>query len=259
MAAPQNRAVYVYGVLASGAELEPSGGGIEGAERMRLLRAPGAAAIVADVPDGPVQTTRANLQGHSDVLANAAQRATVLPMRFGVAFPSEEDVGKELLEERGPALEALLAEYDGKVAVTLRGWFEDPDAVLREVVASDPEIGRLHDETRNLPEDATYYARIRLGELVANAVEARRAAEERRIMERLEPLARAVSAERELPERVVLNVAFLVERDRLPDFDRAVEKIAQELGGVIRFSYAGPLALHSFASVVPRQEAAWVS
>lgn len=258
MAAPQ-KAVYVYGVLASGVELEPAGGGIEGAERMRLLRAPRAAAIVADVPDGPVQTTRANLQGHSDVLANAAQHATVLPMRFGVAFPSEKHLEKELLEERGTALESLLAEYDGKVEVTLRGWFEDPDAVLREAVASNPEIGRLRDEIRDQPEDATYYARIRLGELVANALEARRSAEERRIMERLEPLARAVSAESELPERVVLNVAFLVERDRLGDFDRAVDTIAQELAGLIRFSYAGPLALHSFASVAPRQEAAWVS
>lgn len=252
-------AVYVYGVVPRDAALDLSTTGIEGGGPPRLLRGARAAAIVADVPDEPIRTTRANLHGHADVLTEAAQRATVLPMRFGVVFPGEQQVQGALLEEREKSLEALLSEYEGKVEVTLRGSYEDPDSILREAIASDPEIARLREETRNLPEDATYYARIRLGELVAAAVEARRSADERRILERLEPLAAAVSPDRELPERVVLNVAFLVDRGRLGDFDRAVDAIAGEHAGAMRFSYAGPLALHNFASVAAGKEAAWVS
>lgn len=252
-------AAYVYGVVAPQVAFEASASGIEGAARPRLLAGDRATAIVADVPDEPVETTRANLVGHADVLAEAARQATVLPMRFGTVFPGDREVEEELLVERGAALEALLAEYAGKVEVTLRGSFEDPEAVLRDAVASDPEIGRLNAETRDLPADATHFARIRLGELVAHAVEARRSAEERRILARLEGLAEAVRRESELPERVVLNAAFLVGRDRLDEFDRAVDDVARDLAGTIRFSYAGPLALHSFAEATPRREAAWVS
>jgi hypothetical protein len=254
-----DRAVYVYGVVAGDATLDPTAEGIEAAGRPRLLAAGRLAAIVADTDGEPVPTTRQNLNGHAEVLAEAARATTVLPMRFGVVFPSERKLEEELLESRRAPLESLLDEYGGKVEVTLRGSFEDQDAVLREAAESEPEIVRVRDEVRKLPDDATYYARIRLGEMVARAVEARRAAEERRILERLEPLASRTARERDLPERVVVKAAFLVERSKLAEFDREVDVLAGELAGRIRFSYTGPLALHSFVDLAPREEAAWVS
>jgi hypothetical protein len=253
------QAVYVYGVVPGDATLEPSVDGIEGAGRPRLVRSGQVAAIVADAGDELVPTTRRNLNAHAEVLAEAARSTTVLPMRFGVVLPSEHHLEDELLGSRAPALESLLQRYGGKVEVTLRGSFADHDAVLREVVAGEPEISRLREEVRGVPEDAAYFARIRLGELVANALEARRAAEEERILQRLEPLATAVERDRELPERVVIKAAFLLDRSALPEFDRAVDSLAQELAGRIRFSYAGPLALHSVVDLAPREEAIWVS
>jgi hypothetical protein len=259
MADAKDRAVYVYGVVRSDAPLELTAEGIEGAGRSRVLAAGRLGAIVAEVDGEPVPTTRRNLNGHAEVLAEAARATTVLPMRFGVVFPSERDVEEELLQSRRATLESLLERYDGRVEVTLRGSYEDQDAVLREAATAQPEIVRLRDEVRELPDDAAYYARIRLGEMVARAVESRRAAEERRILERLEPLASATAREQELPERVVVKAAFLVERSRLAEFDREVDALAGEMVGRIRFSYTGPLALHSFVDLAPREEAAWVS
>jgi hypothetical protein len=252
-------AVYVYGVVSAEAAPEASVEGIEGAGPPRLVRSGGVAAIVAAVPDEAVRTTRRNLNAHAATLAEAARHTTVLPMRFGVVFPSEEQLADELLGRRGAELESLLSRFGGKVEVTLLGSFEDQDAVLGEVVGAEPEMIRLRDEIRKLPDDAAYYARIRLGELAAHGVEARRAAEEQQILQRLEPLAEAVDRDRELPERVVVKAAFLLDRGRLPEFDREVDALAQELKGRIRFSYAGPLALHSFVELAPRAEAAWVS
>jgi Gas vesicle synthesis protein GvpL/GvpF len=140
------------------------------------------------------------------------------------------------------------------VEATLRGVFEDEDTRLREVVEQEPEIARLRDQVREVPEDAGYYARIRLGELVASALEARRAAEERRILDRLQPLAHAVDRDTELAERVVVKAAFLIERPKLQAFDREVDALARELAGRIRFTYAGPLALHSFVDLTPMGE-----
>jgi Gas vesicle synthesis protein GvpL/GvpF len=255
MPGDNEQAVYVYGVVPGGETVEPAAAGIDGAGPTRVVRHGGVGALVADVPGDPIQTTRRNLKAHADVLAEAAKRTTVLPMRFGVVFPSEAVVLGEFLEPRGDELTSLLDRFRGKVEVTLRGTVEDEDARLREVVRTEPEIARLREQVQSVSEDAGYYARIRLGELVASAVEARRAADERRILERLEPLAQSVERDRELPERVVVKAAFLVERSKLEQFDGVVDAIARELAGRIRFSYTGPLALHSFVSLTPRTEA----
>jgi hypothetical protein len=248
------QAVYVYGVITGDKAVEITTEGIEGAGPARLVRAETVAALVGNIAPDPVPTTRRNLNAHAEVLSEAARQTTVLPMRFGVVFPDERRVVDEFLRPSGGQLASLLERFEGMVEATLRGFYEDEDARLREVVQEEPEIARLREETRNVPEDAGYFARIRLGELVASALEARRAADERRILDRLEPRAHAVERETELPERVVVKAAFLVERGRLQDFDGEVAALAWELADRIRFSYAGPLALHSFVDVTPRGE-----
>jgi len=246
----------VYGVVPDG-PVESTADGIEGAASTRLIRRAEVATLVADVPGDPVQATRRNLNAHTEVLAEAARQTTVLPMRFGVVLPSEREVVEGLLGPNHDELTSLLDQFRGKVEVTLRGSFEDEDARLREVVQGEPAIARLRERVQAVSEDAGYFDRIRLGELVASALEARRAADERRILDRLQPLADAVDRDSELPGRVAIKAAFLVDRARLEQFDAEVDAIARELAGSLRFSYVGPLALHSFVSLTPRTEAVW--
>jgi Gas vesicle synthesis protein GvpL/GvpF len=245
---------YVYGVVRGGETVGITTEGIERAGPARVLRHDRTAAIVADAPPDPVPTTRGNLRAHAEVLAEAARKTTVLPMRFGVVFPDERRIVDEFLGPTGDELVSLLDRFEGTVEATLRGFFEDEDARLREVVEQEPEIARLREEVRAVPEDAGYYQRIRLGELVAAALEKRRAADERRVLDRLEPLARAVERDTKLPERVVVKAAFLLERPKLQAFDQEVDALARDFAGRIRFSYAGPLALHSFVDVTPTGE-----
>lgn len=249
--ADRDQPVYVYGVLPADAAIEPNVEGIEEAGPSRLVRdeAGGVAMLLADASDGLVPTTRRNLKAHAEVLAEAARATTVLPMQFGVVFPSEQEAGERLLRDRGAELVSLLDRYRGQVEVTLLGSVADEDALLREIVQEEAEIARLREEVGGVPEDAGYYARIRLGELVAAALELRRATQEQLILDRLEPFATATERDREVPPRVIVKAAFLLERTRLDEFDREVEAIGRELDGRVRFSYAGPLALHSFADL----------
>jgi Gas vesicle synthesis protein GvpL/GvpF len=254
MPVEQKQCVYVYGVVPGRKAVGITTDGIERAGPARLLGHDKIAALIADIPPDPVPTTRHNLSAHTEVLAEAARQTTVLPMRFGVVFPDERRIVDEFLGPSGEELASLLDRFGGMVETTLRGFFEDEDARLREVVEEEPEIARLREQVRGFPEDASYYSRIRLGELVAAALEKRRVADERFILNRLEPLARSVERDKELPERVVVKAAFLIERAKLEAFDREVDALARELVGRIRFNYAGPLALHSFVNVTPRGE-----
>jgi Gas vesicle synthesis protein GvpL/GvpF len=47
----------------------------------------------------------------------------------------------------------------------------------------------------------------------------------------------------------VLRASFLVERKRVPEFDKAMNEVARHEDGRIRFKYVGPLAPHSFVTV----------
>jgi hypothetical protein len=62
----------------------------------------------------------------------------------------------------------------------------------------------------------------------------------------LRPLAVADSPGEPLHEWMVLNTAFLVERERLEEFDAAVERVSRERAERMRFKLLGPLPAHSF-------------
>jgi hypothetical protein len=169
-------------------------------------------------------------------------------MRFGVVMDGSEDVRRQLLEPHREDLRTQLIELAGKVELNVRAVYEE-DVLLREILSEDPEIARLRDVIRDRSEDATYYERIRLGELVAKAVEAKRHNDAQAIVDALAPETLAADVLPPAHERVAVSVSFLVERARLEAFDAVLEAIARDLVGRIRFKLTGPRAPHSFVEL----------
>jgi hypothetical protein len=169
-------------------------------------------------------------------------------MRFGVVMPDEGAVRDELLEAHREELETQLDEMDGKFEVNVKGIYDEA-ALLHEVVDENQEVAALRESIRGKPEDATYFERIRLGELVSQAVDGKRAEDERWIVDRLLPHAVAVEVGEPVHERMAVNASFLVEEGQRAEFDRALDEIAAEFGGKINFKYTGPLPPHSFVEL----------
>jgi len=239
-------ATYVYGIVESSARA-PKGSGIGGAP-LAVVSGDGAAALVSDLPDGDVRMGRDEVLMHAEVLDQALAEGTVLPMRFGVVMDGSDDVRRQLLERHGEDLRNQLDDLAGKVEVNVRAVYEE-DVVLREVVSSDSQIARLREAVRGQSEDATYYERIRLGELVAQAIERAREQDAQAIIELLAPETLAVDVAAPAHERVVVTASFLVERARLDAFDALLEAVARDQAGRIRFKLTGPRAPHSFVEL----------
>ena len=247
---------YVYGVVAGGGGAAPSADGVDG-QRVELVERGALAALVSDAPSVPVKANRRNLTAHAEVLGAVVAERCVLPMQFGVVLPDRDAVGDELLGAHAERLGAQLRAFDPYVELDVRVLCPE-DALLRSVVAKRPDIAELRSSLEGRPPDATYYERIRLGELVAQAVAARRQAIEERTVELLDPLAAAAEAGETLHEQMLANVAFLVTRDAVARFDRAVDQLGTELGEEIRISYVGPLAPHRFVDLAAESEVrAW--
>jgi hypothetical protein len=243
---------YVYGIVRSEAARDLTVAGVEGRPVERVEHGP-VAALVSEAPDGPVKASRRNLLAHTEVLQRVAADRCVLPMQFGMVMPSESAVADELLGAREDALLEQLTAFDHAVEVDLKVVCPE-EKLLRAVVAERPELAELRESLRGRPPDATYFDRIRLGELIAGAVEEKRAALLEGVVARLEPHALSTAVSEPAHEQMLVNVAFLVERKRLGEFDRQVDALARDLGPDLISKYVGPLPPFHF---VDAGSAAW--
>jgi hypothetical protein len=199
------------------------------------------AALVSPLPSAELKLRRRDLRAHLSVLERAFERSTIVPCRFGTVLEDETAVALELLDARAAELDAALARLDGRAQLNVRVEY-DEDEVLREIVLAEPEIAELRRRTQELG-DAGHFARIRLGELVTQALEQRRDADSARILPALEQAAEDVLVER-AGELVVLKASFLV-TDRTA-FDRLLDRLAREEAPRLRFESIGPLPPTAF-------------
>ena len=221
--------------------------GLGGQVELRTDGSVGALVEAVDI-DRPLGRRR-DLVAHSTVLNTMAAHGPVLPMRFGAVVEGERAVVEELLAPQQEHFLEMLDQVAGHVQFTLRAHYV-LDTVLAEVVAADPEIAQLRRETADLPEDATHFKRIRLGELVSKAVDARRRADAEDLISRIAPWWKTGWQGRWpgwTPWRTSRSSCPRTSRTEL---EAAAEVLAEELDGRVRLSLAGPMAVFDF---VPEQ------
>jgi hypothetical protein len=254
MSAGADTELYIYGVVAADTPPPPGAGvGALGAP-LRTVASGDLAALVSDVPAGPLEAGREDLKRHGELLREAMGAGTVLPMRFGMVMPNEEAVQQELLERHRPRLSELLGHLRGRVELTLRATYEEAP-LLREAISRRPETARLAERVRGTDEAATYHERIRLGELIVEEIERMREQDTAAMLERLQGLAEDVHVGQPPHERTAYAVSFLVDASAVERFDEAARALAADEEGRLRFSYVGPLPPHSFVRL--EEEPAW--
>jgi Gas vesicle synthesis protein GvpL/GvpF len=237
---------YVYGVVPAETVLPEGLRGLGPSGTVSLVADGRIAAIVGDVPLERPLGTREDLIAHESVVDAVAGTTTILPMRFP-AVVEEEGVINELLGPNEEFFLRALADLEGRVQYILKGRYEQ-DVVLREVLEDDEELRALQEHVRGLPEDASYYDRVKLGELIVAAIEQRREVDATELYERLDAMAVAVAPHQPAQPEDVIDAALLIERADIDAFGDAVEDLGEAWAGRIRFRLLGPLAPYDFVS-----------
>jgi hypothetical protein len=250
--APPTAAAYVYGVVRADDSPPVDSNGVADV-RVHAVAEGDLAALVSILPPGELRLRRRDLVSHLRVLEEAFAASTVVPCAFGMVLPSEEAVRTEFLEPRRDELTALLRRLDGHGQLNVRVYY-DEDVVLQEIVEADPTIAQLREQTRSLGEAEGYRLRMQLGELVAAALHASREREGQAIFERLAKTAADVATEE--PGEDVLKASFLVADKQVEDFNRELERLAEEQAPRLRIDVVGPLPPTAFASL---ERGAWDS
>jgi hypothetical protein len=239
--------VCLYGVVDRSVEFPDEVVGI-GGRPVQLVGYREVDALFSRFEGDWVDTTRANLSTHSQVVEAAMHHGTVLPVRFGVLFHDRDAVVDDFLKPNHAHFSRLLHQLAGCMEFRVQARYL-PDVVVREAVSHHPAIGRLQARVRGRPTDATYYDRIRLGEKVVQIVDAIKV---RDAGELLAVLAANALEHRVLPaksEVLALNAAFLVDGRRRLRFDHAISRLASEQESRMAVRVVGPLPPWDFVDL----------
>jgi Gas vesicle synthesis protein GvpL/GvpF len=245
--------LYIYGVVAADAQFDDPSAGDNRTPDVELVEADDLAALVSPTTGDDETAVRDSVLAHARVLERVVAQTTVIPMRFGMVSPDEDAVVDELLEPRHDELVDWLERLDGRVQMTLKVDYRE-EAILRELVRAHEEIRRLYEATRGRNEEATYDDRVRLGQLVHDALEERRRHDAQEIVDAVEPLVVTHSLEPPEKEFMAFSMPLLIERRRQDELESRLEDFAEERTDTMRFRLLGPMPAYDF---VMWEEPAW--
>ena len=242
--------VYLYMIDVGEDTPIPDIAGVGGAGPLCLVTGEGLGCVVSDhtgwdITAIPREQLVRHLITHQQVIEHVMDDRSVLPVRFGTVLDSEFEVMDELTHGRSKLAEAFASVQD-KVEIEVAATW-DTRRVLKEVGA-DEEVVRAREAVAGSG-GPTLEDRVRLGRVVKACLDRRRNGYRQRMLDILRPASVDTASNALIAEEMVMNEAFLVERDGLPGFNQAVERLDGLFGGEIDFRVIGPLPPYSFATV----------
>ncbi len=245
-AAPEESGKYVYCIIQTHDQLSfgHAGIGVEPAE-VRTVSYRDIAAVASDTPLEVYDPTRENVLAHERVNESVMQQFTVIPMSFGTVFRTQEDI-IELLRSAYDAFKDVLVKMQGKLEFGLKVLWE-PDLIIQEIEKGDENLRLLRQEIQS-QKGSTYFARMQYGRLVDSLLQERSEELATEIMVSLGDVSVASRANKPIGEKMILNAAFLVGRNREEDFDARVKEVAGRYDH-LNFKYTGPWPPYNFVNI----------
>ena len=170
------------------------------------------AAVVSDTPIEVFDATRENVLAHERVNEAVMRDHTVIPMSFGTVFKTRDDI-IELLRGAYSAFIDVLLKMEDKVEFGLKVLWER-DEVVKQIEREDDDVRQLKSE----------------------------------IFESLRDVAVASRANKPIGDKMIMNAAFLVSRDREQAFDAKVKAVGAKYAP-LTFRYTGPWPPYNFVNI----------
>ncbi len=239
---------YVYGIIETRQPVTFGKMGIgDAGEMVYTVHYNDIAAVLSKTNVYIFDPTRENALAHEHVIETVMKAYTIIPMSFGTVFRTDDDI-KEVLRSIYISLKDVLKQMAGKVEFGLKvNW--DRNQVIEELKREDEEIHRFNQEITRKHLQSTYLARMQLGRMIDKALVERSAQYVREIYDSLRGVCVASRDNKPIGDKMILNAAFLIDREREADFDQAVNHIARRFGDRLAFKYTGPWPPYNFVNI----------
>lgn len=244
------RQKYVYGVVQTNKKAVPKVTGLGGSP-VSALAQEGLSCFLSEYCGPEFETLSKeevlrSLFIHQAVVEEIMQEHTVLPLKFGTLMDGEDEVLSFLSQGRHRLVGAL-ARLQNRVEVEVAATW-DTNQVLREL-AGQEDIARARTAISTMPPGKAVQYQIRFGQMLKEAMDRRRDSYQEEMLAFLKPVALEVQANALVSDQMVMNVAFLLNKDWQQAFDDRISHLNDLFQNQINFRIIGPLPPYSFATV----------
>lgn len=242
--------LYLYGIIGSENGAAFGFAGMDGGSLVYTVAHQWLGAVVSDYEGEELATLSREklvlrLLDHQRIAEHVMQHHTVLPVKFGTLLKDQQEA-LALLSQGHQQFVQALAWIQDKVEVEVAATW-DTSRVLQAISREEVVVrAREAITSRGQP---TVEERVRLGQTVKASMDKRREGCRERMVGCLRPLAVAVAPNALVSDEMVMNVAFLVDRARQPEFDERVLRLDELFQNEITFRVIGPLPPYSFSTV----------
>ncbi|MYL49221.1 gas vesicle protein GvpF [Halobacillus litoralis] len=212
-----------------------------------------AAMVAVEAPIKIYHPKKKALMTHQQVISRVMEtESSVVPISFGNVFNTKEDT-QVLIENLYPQLEKLFVEVRDKIEIGLkiigkREWLE-------EQINQSDRVKKKKETVANKSEAAGYFDRIQLGEMARDFFTQIQKEIETTIHGPLDQLAEASQVNDTIGEKMLLNGAYLIDREKEEAFDQKVNELHERWKEYVDFKYTGPWPAYNFINIKLKVEA----
>lgn len=205
-------------------------------------------AVISPSPIVKYNVTRANTMAHQKVMEETMKYYPMLPVRFGTIGEGIGLIKEKVLKARYDELNDLLGYVEDKLEVGLKALWTSKEALFRDIVEENRDIRILRDRLASKRTGAQA-EQVRLGDMVRNALEAKKKREERAILNSFKGLWVEHKTNNAFGDQMITNSAFLLKKDHEKSFDEAVDILTATYDGKMKIKYVGPVPPCNFVEI----------
>jgi len=214
----------------------------------RRLSAVTANAEYRDYHNLPKEDVVRDLTSHQQMIEKIMEQFAVLPVKFGTILKDEEEV-RSVLKKGYSFLWDTLLKMEDKIELDLVCFWNEQKAA-QTALQESKRVQILQEQLANKKGNAADEDKIALGKEIAKFLGEKRGELSNQILGVLKKVASGSCNHTLADVNMLLNQAFLVNKDSEERFNRALNRLDSKFADLVNFRLVGPLPPYSFATVV---------
>lgn len=239
---------YLYCLIETRRDKKYEGCGVDGSMPIYTIRYRDIAAVASDVSRDVIRATTEDCILHERAIEGAMKDETVLPFEFGTISPDKDSV-IILLKDNYLNIKRSIRNLCDKAEMNIKALWIDMDIIFNEVVSENRDIALYKKEIQKKTPNRTYEDRIKIGQLVSQALYAKKEKERDSIVAELKKETIGHVPGRTTGDKMILNEALLIKKRNQKRFESRLYKLGEKLKGRVDFKYMGPLPPYSFTNL----------
>jgi len=185
------------------------------------------------------------LIGHQTVIEKVmTTQVTIIPMQFGT-FARDEDEVRDVLIKGYNLIKEIFTKVKDKIEIDIASTWSDFNSIIKEA-GEEKEIKEFKEKLLSNPKEITAEDQMKAGFMLKKALDEKRDNIAKEIQDTLKTFCVDFKTHELMDDKMLVNTALLIDKDKLGDFDKKVEELNDKFNEKINFRCVGPLPAYSF-------------